>query len=542
VANPSFYFAIFKRLQGCDGGMADGSSHFDVGNLPELSGGFSLTDPHHLHGMFGTVTHVVGGSLPPILDGKAVLTATAADSPLYVVLHACMLGQKPFVSNPASFSDWPVMPNYGSVASNTVWNESNSGGNDLVGALKTWIDGGKPDDTPKPNALLRTTLTQLQASMARFPGIADFDKPPFVQIPVLFVCSKSGDDGRRTGDLGVPAANSAPANYWATSPIYLLDPATGLQHQGDLKATETYNVAAVIGNCGNWPAGRLAQGGTNITVRCDAEVFNSGFGPSFPLPSLSNLDPTGTAPVFEQWGLPPKSYDLVGFRFEVDSVFAGLAKALAKAVTDNSFNLGGFATPEAWLKGGHPCVKVYITGGETKSNLTIHPKWNDVPVPDTPIATNRHIAQHNLAPFAADVHADKKPKPKWKNFIAPQVGRGVTNRLVLEHALRVTDAQFYLAMPKATFEHYVRKGGAIRNLAEVHDVTDKPFPDAVILRETARGGEIVLAAHDKELYLGLSLGIAVAAERPAPLGEASIIHHAHDGTIAGGFTLNVVAG
>ncbi len=528
MTDPSFYFAIFKKLQACDNDeMAFGYGHFAVTDQQEgYSGGFCLAHPQHPNGVFGKLTAAFPEtSCPAGLDGAPLLADAAGDSPLFVVLQACMQGQMgDSVSSPPGFEKWPVMPFFGDISQNPSWTEFNSGTNDLVGALGTWIEHGKADDTPKPTAL---AFDMLDANRPKAIGTL---KPA---SPVLFVASMPGDDGRRPGDNGpgTIAADHVPPNYWATSQIFTLNADDGSQHFGDLAAGKQYYVAALIGNCGNAAAGRLISGQPQIHVTCEAQAFNTMFSPGVALPALSNLDPLSVQANYEQYCLRPETWDIAGFRLDVDLV----VQELANALVFNHVDIGG-ADSKAWVMNGHPCVKVLIAAGETMNGL--HPAWNDTPDYKTANPrTDRHIAQRNLAQFTVPAPGPKKPK--WKNFIVAQAGRGDVNRLVLQHALRAEGQHFYLAMPKATFEHYVRKGGALHNFEEVHDAGTTPFPDAVILRETARGGEIAIAAHDKQMFLGMALGLAFEATTAAPLGDVSIVHQRRDGMIVGGFTLQV---
>ena len=71
------------------------------------------------------------------------------------------------------------------------------------------------------------------------------------------------------------------------------------------------------------------------------------------------------------------------------------------------------------------------------------------------------------------------------------------------------------------------------------DVASKPFPDAVILRQTAANARLEVADHGREPFLGLSLGVEwdPARIKSSRLGDVSMVHAGHDDTIVGGFTL-----
>ena len=150
-----------------------------------------------------------------------------------------------------------------------------------------------------------------------------------------------------------------PPNFWDTAQIFLTD-TTGttlpLNALGTLTAGAEYYVAAIIGNAGNFGAGRnffAADRSKKIKVSGHGLAFNTHMSPDVVLPPLSNLNPTLTTGVYEQYFLPKEHYDVVGFRFNVDQVFAGLA---AKISADPNFNLGGAARRHD-LAQGQPCLR-----------------------------------------------------------------------------------------------------------------------------------------------------------------------------------------
>ena len=283
-----------------------------------------------------------------------------------------------------------------------------------------------------------------------------------------------------------------------------------------LKPGEEYYVAAIVGNAGNWGAGRPFQGvPPHMFVLGDALAFNTFMGPNFPLPALSNLDPTSNIAQYEQYFLAKETYDVVGFRFNVDAVFAGLKAAMAGFTPGQ---LGGLSI-EDWLKGSHPCVKIRITAGENANSF----KPAGSPPPpltlDSSPLHDRHIAQRNLAPFDMTLMAIKEPM--WKNFIVAQAGAGV-NGLVMQHSLPLAEVRVYIAIPRALYERYIdprtSKGGAIRGFEPVREPPGtKPFPDAVILQQTHPAAEIHVADHGlgRERYFGMAIGLAAD---PARLG------------------------
>ncbi len=456
------------------------------------------------------------------------------ENPLYMMLSTS-LGKVPVPETiaPINGEVWPVMPlpTNGSIAANTSWVEFNSGPTILIEAFGKWIEDGKIDDTPKHDLLTFDTLAQN-------PPAAWPLRPAKLsaKLPLLFVASKAGDNGRRYGDHGPAdvAVDYIPDNFWATSQIYLTDAKGNTVNPQPLQAGAEYYVAAIVGNSGNWGTGRLFFDMPKIKVRCTAQVFASHKSFSAPLPSLSNLDPLGANLEYEQYFLRAESWDVVGFRLNVDKVFATLAKELADAKVD----LGG-ATPQAWLKDSHPSLKVRIISGETPNIFT--PSDNAPLTIDSDPRRDRHIAQRTLAPF---------PVPKgggvtvisWTNFIVAQAGAG-PNWLTLKHALPADAFRLFLAMPTRSYESHVAKGGRLHGFDVIHnsgrEVASKPFPDAVILRQTAPDARLELADHAREPFLGLSLGVEYdpAKIRNQRLSDVSVVHAARDGAVVGGFTL-----
>src|SRR6266446_4566112 len=132
AGDPSFYYAIFKKLQASTGYLDFGGGHLDPDDSPELSGGFSLRSPHDPNGLF----HHLG----PISQGSGLSTASQPLNPLslkkelnplYMMLSAS-LGTEPLPAKiaPINGEIWPVMPDPSvgnSIAANKPWVEFNSG-------------------------------------------------------------------------------------------------------------------------------------------------------------------------------------------------------------------------------------------------------------------------------------------------------------------------------------------------------------------------------------------------------------------------------
>ena len=568
MADPSFYFAIFKKFQSVSGGnVAPGFGHVNDDNSADLDGGFSLLQTQDQYGLYGHLgphagDYIIDNNNTKLNPQMMPLNPNSNDpmqNPLFVMLKASLTpggapGPGPMYFVTVNGQEWPVMPppNWpGGGVTNSDWLEFNGNAPLLIDAFESWISNGKIDDAPKDAPFAFAALAQAQAMLKPFPGLSVNN-----DWPLLFVASMPGDDGRRNGDHAMPVVplDHVPANFWATSQVFLTYP-PGVQGHApgstafpaSLKPGEEYYVAAIVGNAGNWGAGRKFAGvPPQMIVLGDALAFNTFLSPNFPLPSLGNLDPAAGNPQYEQYFLAKESYDVVGFRFNVDAVFAGLKQAMVTAgFTPNQ--LGGLSI-EDWLKGSHPCVKIRITAGENANSFTPE---NNVPLTlDSDPRKDRHIAQHNLAPFDMTLMAIKEPM--WKTFIVAQAGAGV-NGLVMQHSLPLQTVRVLIAIPRQAYERWIdpktSKGGALRGFEAIDDkgreAVPKPFPDAVILQQTSAAAEIHVADHGlgRERFFGMAIGFAgdPARLRDTRLGDIAVAHTARDGGIVGGFTLRPLA-
>jgi hypothetical protein len=537
----SFYFAMFKRFQAICGGAQQGHVNLDSAPANQLYGGFSLhstQDPQGLFGQLGTQAT----QYPPLSPGLRPLNPASNDplqNPIYVMLNAS-LGAAPPTTVVVNGQTWPVMPPppESEFASWLAWNAQSPR---LIDAFGDWITAGKIDDSPKDPPLSFAALSQ--TSVPHWPlKLQEYTS-------VLFVCSRLGDDGRRPGDgaLPNPPLTPVPANFWDTSQIFLSYPpgvpgqtAGATANPTTLAPHAEYWVLALIGNAGGDGAGTVFNfQNPKCTILGDAQAFNTFTSPGTPLPSLDNIDPASPNPTYEQLYLGAWAYDVVGFRFNVDTVFNQLAAALALLPPA----MLGNALPADWLRAGHPCVKVRIMSGE---QLDDFPPAGNAPQPptlDSNPLVDRHIAQRNLAPF--DPLEIGMKKIKWTNFIVAQAGAG-WNELTLQEALPPDAFHFYFAIPRVAWERWIdpktSKGGVVRGLEVVTDTPSKPFPEAVILRRT---GPVLIRiaqhAGEKERFFGMSLGIEgdPAALRRARNSDVSVVHAAEHGGVVGGFTLRV---
>ncbi len=522
----SFWYAIYKKL------WATASTINAHNSVITSFGGFSLmtttNNATFPNGIFGTVA---GMGTPLAAPGQP-----APNSPLYAILKATIppLQQQPPVSPtpvapdftvlvPPNNAPWPAMP-WPNSGPYPFWN---TWGPPVVIAMKTWIeDNNQIDDTPKGTWL--DYGTYISQPPPAFPFTMQAGKP--VDGMILFVASTVDDNGARP----LPASTA----FWKTSRIYVTGTDGNDQHYPDFKPGEEHYIAAVIGNVStSYSAG--AKPGSNelpaVNVVCNAHVFSTFMSPGASLPALSNLDPADTNPVYEQYRLDPKTRDVVGFRFNVDNVYAALRTVM------QNFNMALYGGMKAddFLKasGAHACVKVLIRSGETKniyngmgSDTPVDNMPPGNPTPTSPLV-NRKIAQRNLAAFDSAVTGMKKPH--WKLFMMSQAFGGMNGLAV--HADVPADAVgLYLAVPTVVYDRYVAKGGGHRGFERVEDVP-RPFPEAVILRQTAPGARLEIADHAREFYFGMALGVAILRE--TRVGDIDVVHTGHEGHVVGGFTL-----
>ena len=523
--NPSFYFTLFKKFQVLNH-VPEGSGHGTAGGL----GGFSLLSPTSANGVFGTAD---AGNPLTIPD------TTPSHSPLWAILNSRANGAAEFT--PVTISGgaqngtvWPTMP---ADPLPQAWNDFQvTASPKVVDVFGDWIMAGQVNDVPN--------------------GVIGNIPPTPIPAPLdsgvsLFVCSMPGDVGERP--------DAVPSNYWDTSLIYLLDPASGaIVTPSTLAASAEYYLAAIIGNRGQTDAGNyLVPPGVGVETAGVVMVWNTTFSPGVELPSLSNLDVTHTNAIFEQYFLKSGTYDVVGFRMDVQTVYDGIIAALNQAVVMNQINLGGL-TADQWVHAGgaHLCAKVLIRqqGGQ-------FPDVGDLPI------NNASLAQKNLVPFDVNVK-EQSPNPNivWKTFVSgqpyffrlPDAGQ---NRLVLQIPELPQGAfRFYIAIPTETYARYFRDGGvtgfrvvpASEICASPLGDKAKPFPQAVVLELQSADNQLEFPALLERQYLGMALGIEwdVRYIKPGVLGEIRLVHRAMlpkltpgtrcfeiEDCVAGGFTI-----
>jgi hypothetical protein len=360
--NPSFYFTLFKKFQVVN--HVQGST--DHGAAAP-AGGFNLIDPNAANGVFGASDRG-----HPLTAGDS----TPANSPLWAILNSAAGGTPGFTlitipGGAQAGSQWPTMPSFVTLGWTNF--QINAPAPKLVDVFGTWITQGQVKDIP----------TNVIATVPPSPIAAPLD--PGVS---LFVCSMPNDVGIRP--------DGVPPDYWATSLIFLVDPNTGnTVFPQTLTQGSEYYLAAVIGNRGDTSGGTYISP-PGIETSGIVMVWNTVDSPGVELPSLSNLNSLNDPnPIYEQYFLKSATYDVVGFRLNVQTVYDGIIAALNQAVA-NGLNLGG-VTPDQWVhqQPAHLCAKVVIRqqGGS-------FPNFGESPV------NNARLAQKNLAPFDINVQDD----------------------------------------------------------------------------------------------------------------------------------------
>lgn len=511
MPSPSYFFTLFKKFQVLNH-VPGGSVH----GAGSPTGGFDLKD----------AATAIGSS-----DTGALLGATTnpADSPLWAVLNSRAAGNPGFTPVNVGGINWPTMP----PGSPLAWTnfQVSAPAPKLVQVFGDWIAAGKVSDIP--TGVLGTV-----------PGPIAGPLDPGVE---LFVCSVAGDDGTRPGTV--------PADFWASSLIFLVDPATGSTvNPPELAAASEYFVAAVIGNRGSAGSGAYLAPTAGPATQSAAwvMVWNSGASPAVQLPALSNLDLNSTNGVYEVYFVRSGRYEVVGFRLNVQTAFDGLVAAVAAS----SMDLGGL-TPEQWVKaeGAHLCVRVLV-----REAADSWPTLGSTPF------TDRRFGQKNLAPFAIDLAVvDTDPDIIWKNFVVGDViqrllgggdERWGAHKIDIDGDLADGITALFLAVPRRSFKRWFRQG-AFEGFQVVEDAQalKPPFPEHVILAVPEGRRSFALPALGEE-YLGLSLGIQYSGKRlkPGRLGEIQVVQRTTvpkvdrerqcyelEQVIVGGFTLRLEA-
>ena len=348
----------------------------------------------------------------------------------------------------------------------------------LIDAFGDWITAGKIDNSPQDAPYNFASLST--AAVAHWP----LKNQEYTSV--LFVASMPGDSGRRPGDgaLPNPPAVPVPANFWATSPIALTYPpgvpgqtAGAIANPVKLLPHAEYWVVALIGNAGSMQTGSATAQRRQMHRPGRRAVLQHLHQPGHrrcrrSTTSIRRAPTRSTSSSTWACG-PTTSWASASTSMRCSPSSRRRWRPLPPAMLGN-------LPPAEWLREGHPCVKVRIMSGE---QLDHYPPAGGAPQPPDPNSVlslptvDRHIAQHNLAPF--DPNEVGMKKIKWVNFIVAQAGAG-WNELVLETALPADAVHFWFAVPRAAYERWIdprtSKGGAVRGLEATSDPPVQAVP------------------------------------------------------------------
>jgi hypothetical protein len=448
---PSMYFTLFKKFQ-LMGHVPEANMH--GGPMPSF---IDLNDPT---GLFNPI----GGTAP-------INTASTLpdQSPLYLLLKARADNVGTDTSPVAGTPSWKRMPQ---------------------GSPPSWTEFQGPDPSGAAGRLVKTFADWIAAGPARNDtpsGVIGLEPPPIgatdAGVVKLFVCNSATDDG----------TTPLPVNWWATSLIFLVDPATGIvTNPANLDVGHEYELVAIVGNRGANRGGQWVTSGPNSARSLSkakalaqgwVAIWNSGFSPGVLLPSLTNLhhqpvvsDPDSLNPDHELYWLEGGRYDVVGFRLNVESVFDGLAKELLDSGTD----LGGL-TPGQWLTdsthGAHLCTQVRIKGDTTSQ---LYPPFSES-LNTLPPDQQHRIAQKNLMPFNISLATDPMDPNPAISFLPWMTGsmrmmEGLLFDEEIANWLRLVNDlsegfRLFLAMPAGPFLRLVQGEDALEGFRVVKGLT-----------------------------------------------------------------------
>jgi hypothetical protein len=521
----SYYFTLFKKFQ-----ILNHVPSQTVHGAAMPTGGFDLKNPNAPFVASATGTPLTVGNFTP------------AQNPLWAVLNSRALGNSGFtpvniVGGAQNGTSWPTMP----PGTPPAWTEFQvtPASHKLVDVFGTWIS---TDQQLKdiPSGALGTMP-------ANFAGPDPGVKP--------FVCSKPGDQGARPTAL---------PNFWATSLIFLVDPATGntITPPSLVPGAEHY-VVAVVGNRGSTNGGRFLGQTNALQAAAVVQIFGTSVSPGVRLPALSNLDLNDTNSTYEQYFLRSGQYDVVGFRLNVQTVFDGLVAAVHQAaVVDGTLNIGS-STPEQWIKTppSHLCVKVVT-----------RVQGDQFPAIDTSPEQDARIAQKNLVPFDVTISDTGNPHIDWTTFVAGQpsalmIKNAGKNKFTLLTKLPQDLFQVLIAIPEKVHAQFIAEAKAeMKGFRQVNakeilaiDNGNKRLPfarDAIILQATGAEASFELGPMPDHHAAGMALGfryvpgklkhgmnadVTVMQEAAVPLREQGSDRFTVQQRTVGGFTLQVRA-
>jgi hypothetical protein len=521
VSHISYYFTLFKKFQ-----IFDHVPSKTVHGAASPTNQFDLNNPNAPFVSSQTGTPLALGNFTP------------SNNPLWAILNsrAQNVAGGTFIN--VSGVNWPTMP-FGTPQGWSEFQINQPAGLKTVDVFGQWIS--------VDHQLKDIPTGVLGAVPANFTGSDAGVKP--------FVCSKTGDQGARPASL---------PNFWVTSLIFLVDPATGntIAPPSLVPGNEHY-VAAVIGNRGDTDGGRYLGQPNALQAAAVVMIFGTTVSPGVRLPALSNLDMTAINPIYEQYFLHSGQYDVIGFRLNVQTVFDGLVAAVNQAANvDGTLNIGS-ATPEQWVRTppSHLCVKVVT-----------RVQGDQFPAIDTSPEQDARIAQRNLVAFDATISDTGNPHIDWTTFVAGQPlaliikGAG-KNKFTLLTKLPRDLFDIFVAMPEKVHEQFVlRTKAEIKGFKQVNareilatEHGNKPLPfarDAVILQAGGDENSFEFGPMPDGHAAGMALGFRYIPSKlkHGTTGDVTVVHEALvprldlgsgcykvENKTVGGFTLQVRA-
>jgi hypothetical protein len=539
----SYYFTLFKKFQVL--GHVPGQLDHGVSVAHGAAGGFSLLDPASVQ------AYAAPGN------------TNLSNCELYQLLNAGALGLAAVPSGVAG-AGLPPMPLGATATYPPGWSDFQTGvssGPTLVQDIATWIQAGSTYDIPA-------------GVIAQVPTNPPGNLVTGVVSPYVF--SMPGDTGVRP--------DAVPGNFWATSLIFLVDPGSG-NTVAPNPLTGEYWLCAVIGNNGDADGGQfLSNTSTYVQAQAYIMPMNTVAGPAVQLPSLSDLDPNDVTDLtYDQYALwngatnvtwttnnvnYPACYDVVGFRFNVQTAYNNLIVAVQNAVTGGTLTLPpGVTTAQEFVLGtvnspAHVCAKVLVGQGPGAASF---PSLNASPL------TIQTIGQKNLGTLDSTLNLKPQPQPMMScahfvigqpDFI-PVPGAG-GNILTLETTLPREQFRLYLSFRSETFKRLFGEASkdrikGFRQIAQREIAGGRGAAlshDAVVLQYEGGDNRIEIPALPTGHFHGTTLCMEFDPTRvkPGNLGEISLVHRALlpkltpgtrcfeiEETVAGGFTLQVRA-
>lgn len=260
-----------------------------------------------------------------------------------------------------------------------------------------------------------------------------------------------------------------------------------------------------------------------------------GSSPAVQLQSLEKLSYSGAMAsdgIWDQFFMDSGTYDIVGFRLNVEQAFNGCVQAIKDAVTAGKFILPAGVSAEQYVEQdpSHLCVKVAVSRDD-----------QTFPANDASPLVEPRIAQKNLVRFDTDLGTmGGTPNFYWKYFTTGQplamMLRGFRevdeelgiNTLVVKNGLAEQGARVMIAVPQTTYRKWMRKNAIAGFEIVERDCRDKwrvPFVDHVVLRARGEKNGIRLPFLEDHA-LAMAIGVEIDPRRLKPgMVEQVVVEH-----------------